>query len=1011
MEWISALRGCMIVSLPPPCVTPDEPVTNPAGFPRSRVPESALRLELLGGVSLRDSAGQELTAVLAQPKRLALLAYLATAPGRRPRRRDSVLGLLWPESDEARARNALNRSLSFLRGWLGSGVIVSRGKDEVGTAPERLWCDAAAFDEAVARDDLDGALELYTGALLEGFYVAGAPELESWIERERSRLRRLASTAAWTLAARSEEEGDFAAALRRARQALELDLFDEPALRRLLTLLDRAGDRLGAARVYADFERLLERDYEMEPSPETRALMEVVRSRVGAHLPAEWMEPPSGEPGAEAAELSPPAGPSPPVSLSPAPVPVKDDSRVRAPLRPRGVRGLRRPAHRLVAASLVAAATAGALLLVRPAVDAAPADDEVRRIVVLPFAHSGEPAHAYLAAEAAAVLSGNLSVPQLLDTVDPAAVARHLGRSSATALSERRLAAAAHRFGARYVLVGGTTVHEGQLRVEARLVDVKRRESSWSTSLHGPAGEAFGLFDHLSAQLLGHLASSVPDARTAALSAASLPALRAYLEGMRLQRHGRWVEAHEAYRSALNHDSTFALAFYRYDVADAWIGGLPGEGVRGAVAAAVRHAEGLPEAERLLIAAWNAYRQEDYSEAEFLYARLVRDRPDLVEGWFRLAELRYHQASIFGRSYLSSREAFERVLLHDPSDVPSLLHLLRIAAAERREQDYDAMHAQLLRHQPDGRIRDEAVLLRAHAFGGAGDRERALEAMAAQGPQRLLEAVRLVAAHTEDLAGAARLAAAHTQRGAQARLVDALVTRANIELSRGRPAAMRRVLAATSAPAAADFHALSLALPWLPATRAELREARLSLEAMRGQEWTLGVGMILPRRVMLEGLLAVREGDEDAARGAVRALRGAGGLESPHGEHALLFARLVEAELLRARGRPEEALAALGPPPRIAPTPGIFSYGLNHTRYLRAVLLADAGRLEEAFAWFSTFPDPDAWDAPWRAAARLGSAEILERQGRLREAAAQREIAARLWRDAESGIPIVSLRR
>jgi len=41
--------------------------------------------------------------VLAQPKRVALLAYLAAATPRRLHRRDSLLALFWPELDQEHA--------------------------------------------------------------------------------------------------------------------------------------------------------------------------------------------------------------------------------------------------------------------------------------------------------------------------------------------------------------------------------------------------------------------------------------------------------------------------------------------------------------------------------------------------------------------------------------------------------------------------------------------------------------------------------------------------------------------------------------------------------------------------------------------------------------------------------------------------------------------------------------------------------------------------------------------
>jgi hypothetical protein len=58
-----------------------------------------IRLRVLGPVALHDSSGSEISAVLAQPKRLALLAYLAADQAGAFRRGDTPLGLFWPELD------------------------------------------------------------------------------------------------------------------------------------------------------------------------------------------------------------------------------------------------------------------------------------------------------------------------------------------------------------------------------------------------------------------------------------------------------------------------------------------------------------------------------------------------------------------------------------------------------------------------------------------------------------------------------------------------------------------------------------------------------------------------------------------------------------------------------------------------------------------------------------------------------------------------------------------------
>ncbi|MGH7580501.1 MAG: hypothetical protein ACREM9_10050, partial [Gemmatimonadales bacterium] len=89
-----------------------------------------IELHTLGALNLRATDGREVRAVLQQPKRLGLLAYLAADLPRRFHRRDTLLALFWPELDESHARAALRRSLHFLRGALGADALAGRGEEE-----------------------------------------------------------------------------------------------------------------------------------------------------------------------------------------------------------------------------------------------------------------------------------------------------------------------------------------------------------------------------------------------------------------------------------------------------------------------------------------------------------------------------------------------------------------------------------------------------------------------------------------------------------------------------------------------------------------------------------------------------------------------------------------------------------------------------------------------------------------------------------------------------------------
>jgi serine/threonine-protein kinase len=120
-----------------------------------------IRLRTLGTIDLRNDEGSELRGVLAQPRRLALLAYLAVASPHGFHRRDRLLAIFWRDTDQDRARASLNRAIYFLRRELGDRILLSRGDEEIGLDAARFACDAMAFDEALEKKVWREALELY----------------------------------------------------------------------------------------------------------------------------------------------------------------------------------------------------------------------------------------------------------------------------------------------------------------------------------------------------------------------------------------------------------------------------------------------------------------------------------------------------------------------------------------------------------------------------------------------------------------------------------------------------------------------------------------------------------------------------------------------------------------------------------------------------------------------------------------------------------------------------------
>jgi DNA-binding SARP family transcriptional activator len=249
---------------------------NPA---RGSHDSSPIELRVLGAVALRDHDSRDVAEVLAQPKRLALLLYLVLARPLRLHRRDALTGIFWPDLDQAHARGALRKSLQFLRRSLGARTIVGRGDDEIGVNPEALSCDALRFAVAIESGRYESALDLYQGALLEGFHTSGVHEFETWLDRERDWIRETAVRAAGKLADQRSAEGAHEDAARYARLAMDLAPYDERVVRRLIETLGRAGDRAGAIGAYRSFSHRLATELELEPTPGLQALVKSVTGR------------------------------------------------------------------------------------------------------------------------------------------------------------------------------------------------------------------------------------------------------------------------------------------------------------------------------------------------------------------------------------------------------------------------------------------------------------------------------------------------------------------------------------------------------------------------------------------------------------------------------------------------------------------------------------------------------------------------------------------------------------
>lgn len=227
-----------------------------------------LELRLFAGVRAEIVTGSRVESARVEPKRLALLAYLAADVAGHLHTRDSLISIFWPERPEHLARLALRQSLHHLAARLGPDILLREGRQLVGLATDRVSCDVHRFQRALGEGRTRDALEEYRGGFLEGFVLSTQPRpFDEWIQRSRTRFRDAAIAATAAVAA---EEGVASAgahlALGYVHRALELSPYSEDLLNQAVDLRLRSGDRGGAIDEIGEFSGRLLSELGMAPS-------------------------------------------------------------------------------------------------------------------------------------------------------------------------------------------------------------------------------------------------------------------------------------------------------------------------------------------------------------------------------------------------------------------------------------------------------------------------------------------------------------------------------------------------------------------------------------------------------------------------------------------------------------------------------------------------------------------------------------------------------------------------
>ncbi|MEW6403756.1 MAG: BTAD domain-containing putative transcriptional regulator [Chloroflexota bacterium] len=235
---------------------------------------------------------------LRSDKARALLAFLAIEAGV-PHRRDTLVGLLWPDCPEQNARHNLRQALFELRTALDKTaasipfLLVTRDEIQFNPASD-FSLDVTAFNQhlvdcnahlhknietcADCVSRLQEAAELYRGKFLQEFFLKDSAEFEEWALAQREALHQHVLDVLRHLTNHFIEERALQMARRYALRQLQLNPWHEHAHRQLMRVLALEGQFAAAQKQYETCRRMLAEELGVEPSAETTELYEQIRS-------------------------------------------------------------------------------------------------------------------------------------------------------------------------------------------------------------------------------------------------------------------------------------------------------------------------------------------------------------------------------------------------------------------------------------------------------------------------------------------------------------------------------------------------------------------------------------------------------------------------------------------------------------------------------------------------------------------------------------------------------------
>jgi len=217
-----------------------------------------------------------------KPKRRkseAMLAYLALCQGL-SETRERLVGLLWSESEGAKAHGSLRQTLRDAKQAFGEAGFSGFKAQKLSVALERrmlevdLWA-VIKEAEAFRAHPLLLTVPRLTEAVLDGLEDLD-PSFRIWLLAYRQTLQdRLLRALEGGMKSEAVDSGT---RTRLAEAIANLEPTNEIACRALMQARAESGDTAGALRIYNELWGLLGEDYDMEPSEQTQRLVADIKT-------------------------------------------------------------------------------------------------------------------------------------------------------------------------------------------------------------------------------------------------------------------------------------------------------------------------------------------------------------------------------------------------------------------------------------------------------------------------------------------------------------------------------------------------------------------------------------------------------------------------------------------------------------------------------------------------------------------------------------------------------------